>query len=95
MIGLTDRTAIVTGAAKGIGEAIALALSSAGARVVIADVDEEAGAAVADRLGSDVAACARCDVSREEDVRSCVQLARKRFGALDIMINKRQGRHRL
>ena len=61
MIGLTDRTAIVTGAAKGIGEAIALALSSAGARVVIADVDEEAGAAVA-RLGSDVAAFARCDV---------------------------------
>ena len=63
---LDGKVAIVTGAAKGIGEAIAVAYAAEGARVVLADVDEEAGRAVADKLGGD-ARFVRCDVSREGD----------------------------
>ena len=67
---LHKKTCIVTGAATGIGEAIALLAGEEGGRVVVADVDESGGestaAAIRDSGGE--ALFVRCDVSREEDV---------------------------
>ena len=86
---LPGRVAIVTGAARGIGFAIAERLSRAGARVVIADVAEEGAAAAVERLreagGKAVGAVA--DVTRPEEVAAMVERALEAFGGLDILVN--------
>jgi 3-oxoacyl-[acyl-carrier protein] reductase len=86
---LPGRVAIVTGAARGIGFAIAERLSRAGARVVIADVAEEGAAAAVEELrragGKAVAAVA--DVTRPDEVAAMVERALEDFGGLDILIN--------
>ena len=64
MTRLTDKTAVVTGAARGIGEAIALALKEEGAHVIVTDIDENAGAETAARLGTDFE---KLDVRVESD----------------------------
>ena len=86
---LPGRVAIVTGAARGIGFAIAERLSRAGARVVIADVAEEGAAAAVESLreagGKAVGAVA--DVTRPEEVAAMVERALEAFGGLDILVN--------
>ena len=82
---LAGRTCLVTGAAMGIGEAIARAFHAQGANVVLADVSD-AGEAVAGELG-ERAVFAPCDVSVEADVARAVDLAVERFGGLDVMVN--------
>ena len=67
---LKDQSAIVTGAASGFGAAIAERFAAEGARVVVADLNEAQGQAVALRIGG---VFARCDVSRAEDVQALVQ----------------------
>lgn len=86
MIDLSDRTAIVTGGAMGIGEAIARRFREAGATVWIADVDEDAGRRVANDIG-DNAIFKSCDVSAESEVRDLVEAARAATGRIDIMVN--------
>ncbi len=82
---LDGKVAIVTGGASGIGEGIARLFAAEGARLVIADVQDEAGAALADELG---AACfVRTDVSSEAAVAAAVDHAVAHFGRLDCMIN--------
>ena len=71
--------AIVTGGARGIDEAIVRLFVKHGARVVIADIDEAAGEALASALGAR-ASFVRCDVSVEEDVRRAVDFALSRHG---------------
>ena len=83
---LQGKTALVTGASKGIGEAIARAYIREGASVVLADVDAAAGRAVAESLGEQ-AVFTRCDVSSESDVEAAVALAVERFSSLDVMVN--------
>jgi 3-oxoacyl-[acyl-carrier protein] reductase len=77
------RTAIVLGAARGIGAAIAERLAEEGAAVVIGDTRQAEGEATAKRLGG---AFQCCDVSRKEDVGGIVDLAIRRFGRLDILV---------
>jgi len=67
---ITGKSAVVTGAAWGIGKAIATALAAEGARVVVADVDEEAGPKVA--AGLEGAVFVRADVSSADDVRALI-----------------------
>jgi NAD(P)-dependent dehydrogenase (short-subunit alcohol dehydrogenase family) len=87
---LADRSAIVTGAASGIGLAIATRLGMEGARVIVADLDQARADAAAQAVrdaGAPDAAGAVCDVSAEAAVAGCVELAVQRFGRLDIVVN--------
>lgn len=83
---LAGKVAIVTGGAGGIGRATAEVLAREGAQVVIADVDADAGEAVASRLGGD-GAFKQTDVSNIDQVQALVEFAVDRFGGLDIMFN--------
>jgi NAD(P)-dependent dehydrogenase (short-subunit alcohol dehydrogenase family) len=83
---LSGKVAIVTGGAGGIGRATAEVLVAAGARVVIADLDVEAGQAVAAEIGDEAAFCS-VDVSDAEQVQALVDFTVERFGGLDIMFN--------
>ena len=83
---LEGKTALVTGASAGIGRAIALEFAREGARLLLADVNGEAGEALSKEIGGQ-ARFQRCDTSREDDVRSVVQSAVDAFGRLDVMVN--------
>lgn len=80
---LEGRVAIVIGAARGIGAAIAERLAADGARVVIGDTEAEAGAATAERLGGRFVAT---DISRKDHAEAIVAAAIDGFGRLDILV---------
>jgi NAD(P)-dependent dehydrogenase (short-subunit alcohol dehydrogenase family) len=82
---LEHRVALVTGAASGIGRAIARRFVSEGASVVLADVALDRARGVAEELG-DAAVAVRCDVTAESDVESACDVAVGRFGGLDIAV---------
>jgi 2-dehydro-3-deoxy-L-rhamnonate dehydrogenase (NAD+) len=86
MFDLTGHSAIVTGAATGIGEAIARRLASAGARVAVADLNLEAAAQVAASIGSDSYGV-RCDVTDAGSVDGAVAEVLSRTGQIDILVN--------
>jgi glucose 1-dehydrogenase len=81
---LKDRIAIVTGAARGIGLAIAERFAGEGATVVISDIDDDAGQAAAKSIG---ATYIHCDVSRAADVTALVDAVVNKHGAVDILMN--------
>lgn len=74
--------ALVTGGANGIGSAVVRRLARDGAQVVVADLDEAAGAGLADEVGG---CFVRCDVSDPEDSAKAVAVATDRFGGLDLV----------
>lgn len=83
---LAGRGALVTGAASGIGAAVATRLVAEGASVLLCDVDEERGTALAAELGT-AARFRRVDVTDEDDVAGAVAEAVERHGRLDCMVN--------
>jgi NAD(P)-dependent dehydrogenase (short-subunit alcohol dehydrogenase family) len=83
---ITGKVALVTGGTSGIGRAIALGFVEAGAKVIAGSTSEAKVSGIAKELGGDHAALT-LDVSSETSVRAAVQLAKERFGRLDIVVN--------
>ena len=85
---LRDRVTLITGGAQGIGLACAEAFLREGARVVLADMNEERGQGEERRLSGEgrAARFVRCDVARKADVEAAVAFAVAQFGRLDILI---------
>jgi 3alpha(or 20beta)-hydroxysteroid dehydrogenase len=83
---LDGKVALVTGAARGQGEAEAREFVAEGAKVVLGDVLDEIGGKVADQLGDDAAYC-HLDVSDPEQWRAAVDTAVSSFGKLDVLIS--------
>lgn len=83
---LEGKIAIVTGGARGIGEATVRLFARHGAKVVIADVEDSLGIALADSLAPSVTYF-HCDVSLEEDMENLFQSTVSRYGQLDILFN--------
>ncbi len=83
---MTGKVAVITGAARGLGAAMAGLFVEKGWAVVIADLREEEGTALANQLGPN-AQFQRCDVSSRDDVQALVDCAVREFGGLDAMVN--------
>jgi 3(or 17)beta-hydroxysteroid dehydrogenase len=83
---LEGRTALVTGAAGSIGEAICRRLAAEGAWVAVADIAEDRGVRVARALG-DAGFFVRLDVTQEVQWRAAVEIVASQFGGLDILVN--------
>ncbi|WP_216320446.1 SDR family NAD(P)-dependent oxidoreductase [Deinococcus aestuarii] len=86
---LQDKVALITGAAMGMGEATARLFAEAGARVVVADFNDEKGQAVVDAItGSGGAATfVHVDISKAEQVQNMVRAAVDAYGRLDVAVN--------
>jgi NAD(P)-dependent dehydrogenase (short-subunit alcohol dehydrogenase family) len=86
---LENKVAIVTGAGQGIGQAAALKMAQEGAKVVVSDVNEHTGNAVAQRIrdAGGEAAFVRADVSNVDDVRGLMASTVEAFGRLDVLHN--------
>ena len=77
---------LVTGGASGLGESVVRAIEAQGGKVVIADLNESTGQALANELGDNVR-FVRCDVTSGDEVQAAVELAEKEFGGLQGSIN--------
>ncbi len=83
---LDSKFALITGAARGIGEAIAESFLSEGARVLLTDIDEDTGRQTAGRLG-EAAFFMRLDVGLEDDWRQVSEALLESWGRVDILVN--------
>lgn len=90
---LSDKAVIVTGAAQGMGEAMARAFAGAGARVMLADISADQVAATARDIGGGAISMA-VDMADEASVITLVAAARAQFGRLDILVNNAGIQHR-
>jgi 3-oxoacyl-(acyl-carrier-protein) reductase len=86
---LENRVAIVTGAGRGLGKGIALKLAAEGAKVVVADVQEESAAAVVAEIASmgGTAKAVKANVSNSENVEAMFDQAIEQYGVVDIIVN--------
>jgi NAD(P)-dependent dehydrogenase (short-subunit alcohol dehydrogenase family) len=84
--GLAGKAALISGAAAGIGRAIALAFAEAGAAVACMDLDRAGAEAVAREAGGKAIGCAG-DVAREADCNAAAKAAHDAFGRLDILVS--------
>ncbi len=83
---LAGKVAVISGAAQGMGAATARLFAAEGAKVVLGDLAEEEGKAIAGEIG-EAALFAKLDVRLEEDWQSIIAAAVERFGKLDILVN--------
>ena len=86
MEGLKDKVAIVTGGATLIGAAVVRAFHRAGTRVVVADIEEKGGQAVARELGQGVL-FVKTDLGDDAQISTCVNRAASSFGGIDFLVN--------
>lgn len=83
---LQDKVTLITGGAAGIGKATALRFAEEGAKVVICDVNEEAGQALLPSLGAD-ASFYRVDISDRQAVQEMVDAVVAKYGRVDVLVN--------
>ena len=86
LLRLRDKVAIITGAGSGIGRESALLFAREGAKLIVADISEEAGRETVGLIGKD-ALFVKVDVSNWTDTERMIQVAVKQFGRLDILFN--------
>ena len=86
---LKDRIAIVTGAGQGIGKACALRLAREGAKVIVADVNDQSGKSVVEEIRGRGGAAdfVDCDVSEKRDVHNLIAKALEAHGRIDVLVN--------
>ncbi|XVE96342.1 hypothetical protein REPUB_Repub02eG0213400 [Reevesia pubescens] len=84
---LEGKVALITGGASGIGEATARLFVQHGAKVLIADIQDDLGQSLCQELGDQKISYVHCDVSLDSDVGNAVDLAVSKYGKLDIMYN--------
>lgn len=87
MADLSGKTAVITGAASGIGLASVETFVEQGARVVAADIQAEKGAALEERFGTDSVRFVSCDVTSRDDLAKALQTCVDAFGGLDVLFN--------
>ncbi len=90
LLNLSDKVAIITGGAMGIGQGIALRLHQAGAKLVIADFNQEAGEATVTQLNTarpDSSIFVKTDISQNSDITALVAKTTESFGKIDILVN--------
>ncbi len=85
MARVENKVCIITGAASGLGKKSAELLAAEGAKLVLADIDDEAGAALAAELPE--AIYQHCDVSSESDWQALIAAAQKNYGQIDVLVN--------
>jgi 3-oxoacyl-[acyl-carrier protein] reductase len=93
MARLANKVAIVTGAASGFGAEIARMYVAEGAKVIVADINDEGAKKVAASLGENALAI-KCDVTNKTDIDNLVAQTVKRFGTLDIVVNNAGWTHK-
>lgn len=89
---LENRVAIVTGAGRGVGQGVALAMAKEGANVAVVDMNAENAESTAQQLrdlGVDAIGIA-CDVSVQEQVQQTIDTVVKKWGTIDILVNNAQ-----
>ncbi|KAK8315388.1 hypothetical protein V6Z11_D01G236800 [Gossypium hirsutum] len=84
---LDGKVALITGGASGLGECSARLFLKHGAKVLIADIQDELGHSLCKELGTENFSYVHCDVTCESDVENAVNLAVSKYGKLDIMFN--------
>ncbi|HEX2566904.1 MAG TPA: 3-hydroxybutyrate dehydrogenase [Burkholderiales bacterium] len=89
---LKDKSALITGAASGIGAGIARVFAAAGAKVCIADIDGEGAERAARELGAGAIAV-RMDVTSEDEVERGVEEAARRLGGIDVLVSNAGVQH--
>jgi NAD(P)-dependent dehydrogenase (short-subunit alcohol dehydrogenase family) len=88
-MGFTNKVVVVTGAANGIGRGVAFAYAEAGAKVILADMDLEAGKLTAEEIRNQAGEVifVQTDVRQEKDIIRLFDLTKTTFGSLDVLIN--------
>ena len=83
---IEGKTAIITGGASGLGEAVSRRLALLGAKVVLLDLNEVRGNALANELGDNVAFI-KTDICSTEEIKQAIDFTKDKFGQIDIVVN--------